>query len=156
TNKQAIDNMGKKVDSMEAKVNEAVQAAQSVKSDVKKVGARAAALAGLHPVDDGTAKFSIAASTGVYKGENAMAMGLFYRPTRDILISAGSTVGDEVAYNVGVSIKVGTATVHEKMATSTPTTQELYRVIETLQRHIVALEHKVQQMDETNMARQVK
>ena len=156
TNKQAIDNMGKKVDSMEAKVNEAVQAAQSVKSDVKKVGARAAALAGLHPVDDGTAKFSIAASTGVYKGENAMAMGLFYRPTRDILISAGSTVGDEVAYNVGVSIKVGTATVHEKMATSTPTTQELYRVIETLQRHIVALEHKVQQMDETNMARRVK
>ena len=127
-----------------------------VAQDVKKVGARAAALAGLHPVDDGTAKFSIAASTGVYKGENAMAMGLFYRPTRDILISAGSTVGDEVAYNVGVSIKVGTATVHEKMATSTPTTQELYRVIETLQRHIVALEHKVQQMDETNMARQVK
>ncbi|WP_288863560.1 YadA C-terminal domain-containing protein, partial [uncultured Megasphaera sp.] len=127
-----------------------------VAQDVKKVGARAAALAGLHPVDDGTAKFSIAASTGVYKGENAMAMGLFYRPTRDILISAGSTVGDEVAYNVGVSIKVGTATVHEKMATSTPTTQELYRVIETLQRHIVALEHKVQQMDETNMARRVK
>ena len=118
-----------------------------VAQDVKKVGARAAALAGLRPVDDGTAKFSLAAATGGYKGENAVAMGLFYRPNKDVLISAGSTIGGDTAYNVGISFKVGTAVVHEKMGTSTPTVQEFYTVVETLQRHIAALEYKVRQME---------
>lgn len=118
-----------------------------VAQDVKKVGARAAALAGLRPVDDGTAKFSLAVATGGYKGENAVAMGLFYRPNKDVLISAGSTIGGDTAYNVGISFKVGTAVVHEKMGTSTPTVQEFYTVVETLQRHIAALEYKARQME---------
>lgn len=115
--------------------------------EVKKVGARSAALAGLHPVDDGTAKFSLAVATGGYKGENAVAMGMFYRPTKDVLVSASSTVGGDTAYTVGVSFKIGSAVVQEKLPISTPTTQEFYKAIETLQRHIVTLEQKVQQLE---------
>ena len=72
-------------------------------SKVNKVGAGAAALAALHPMDtDG--KFSMAAGFGNYRDANAMALGLFYRPNDQVMFSMGGSLGNgENLLNVGVS-----------------------------------------------------
>ena len=72
-------------------------------SKVEKVGAGAAALAALHPMDtDG--KFSMAAGFGNYRSANAMALGLFYRPTDQVMFSMGGSMGNgENMINAGVS-----------------------------------------------------
>ena len=76
---------------------------------VDKVGAGAAALAALHPLDfDPDAKWDVTAGYGNYSGENAMAIGAFYRPNEDLMFSVGGTVGNgENMINAGVSVKVG-------------------------------------------------
>ena len=75
---------------------------------VDKVGAGAAALAGLHPLEfNPQDKFSAAASLGSYKGDSAAAIGAFYRPNADTMFSVASTLGDETMFNVGVSLKFG-------------------------------------------------
>lgn len=76
---------------------------------IDKVGAGAAALAALHPLDfDPDDKLSFAAGYGNYAGENAVAIGAFYQPNEDTLFSVGGTVGnDENMVNVGVSFKLG-------------------------------------------------
>ena len=72
-------------------------------SKVEKVGAGAAALAALHPMDtDG--KFSMAAGFGNYRSANAMALGVFYRPTDQVMFSMGGSMGNgENMINAGVS-----------------------------------------------------
>lgn len=76
---------------------------------VDKVGAGAAALAALHPLDfDPDAKWDFAAGYGNYSGENAVALGAYYRPNEDLMFSIGSTMGNgENMLNAGVSVKVG-------------------------------------------------
>ena len=75
----------------------------NVDSKINKVGAGAAALAALHPMDtDG--KFSMAAGFGNYRDANAMALGLFYRPTDQVMFSMGGSMGNgENMINAGVS-----------------------------------------------------
>ena len=76
---------------------------------IKKVGANAAALAALRPGDfNPDDKFSIAAGFGSYRNANAAALGLFYRPNENVLISLGTSFGDgENMVNAGVSVKFG-------------------------------------------------
>lgn len=76
---------------------------------VDKVGAHAASLAALHPLDyDRDHKLDFAAGTGHYRGNNALAIGAFYRPDRRTMLSlGGSTGGGENMWNFGVSIKMG-------------------------------------------------
>lgn len=76
---------------------------------VNKVGAGAAALAALHPLDfDPDEKWDFAAGYGHYKGANAGSIGAFYRPNEDTMFSIGGTVGNgENMINAGVSIKFG-------------------------------------------------
>lgn len=76
---------------------------------IKKVGANAAALAALRPGDfNPDDKFSIAAGFGSYRNANAAALGLFYRPNENILLSLGTSFGDgENMVNAGVSVKFG-------------------------------------------------
>ena len=76
---------------------------------VDKVGAGAAALAGLHPLDfDPDAKWDVAAGYGHYRGENAVAVGAFYRPSEDVMVNVASTVGNgDNMISAGVSVKVG-------------------------------------------------
>ena len=78
---------------------------------VNKVGAGAAALAGLHPLDfDPDAKWDVAAGYGHYKGENAVAIGAFYRPSEDVMLNVASTVGNgDNMVSAGVSVKIGGA-----------------------------------------------
>ena len=76
---------------------------------IKKVGANAAALAALRPGDfNSDDKFSIAAGFGSYRNANAAALGLFYRPNENVLLSLGTSFGDgENMVNAGVSVKFG-------------------------------------------------
>ena len=72
-------------------------------SKVNKVGAGAAALAALHPLDTDN-KFTMAAGFGNYRNANAMALGMFYRPTDKVMFSVGGSMGNgENMINAGVS-----------------------------------------------------
>jgi len=72
---------------------------------VNKVGAGAAALAALHPMDfDPDDKWSFSAGYGNYAGENAAAVGAYYRPDEKVMFSVGGTVGNgENMVNAGIS-----------------------------------------------------
>lgn len=79
---------------------------------VNRVGAGAAALAGLHPLDyDPENKWDFAAGYGNYNGANAVAIGAFYRPDENKIISIGGSFGGgENMISAGISIKVGQGT----------------------------------------------
>ena len=72
---------------------------------IDKVGASAAALAALHPLDfDPDDKLSFSAGMGNYRGENAAALGAFYRPDEKMMFSLGGIVGNGAnMVNVGMS-----------------------------------------------------
>ncbi len=89
-----------------------VQNAQSISklgNRINKVGAGAAALAALHPLDfDPDDKWDFAAGYGNYNGENAVAIGAYYRPNEDTMFSVGGSFGNgENMVNAGVSLKLG-------------------------------------------------
>ena len=94
-NSMAITNIGNKVGELDNRIDE--------------VGAGAAALAALHPLDfDPDDKWDFAAGYGNYRGENAVAIGAFYRPNEDTMFSVGGTVGNgDNMVNAGVSFKLG-------------------------------------------------
>ena len=88
------------------------QNAQSINklgNRINKVGAGAAALAALHPLDfDPDDKWDFAAGYGNYNGENAAAIGAYYRPNEDTMFSVGGSFGNgENMMNAGVSLKLG-------------------------------------------------
>ena len=89
-----------------------VQNAQSISkldNRINKVGAGAAALAALHPLDfDPDDKWDFVAGYGNYNGENAAAIGAYYRPNEDTMFSVGGSFGNgENMMNAGVSLKLG-------------------------------------------------
>ena len=100
------------------------QRLDSLDNRVDKVGAGAAALAALHPLDfDPDDKLSFSAGVGNYAGATASAIGAFYRPDERTMFSIGGTIGNgENMVNAGVSFALGrggkitntrVATVHE-------------------------------------------
>lgn len=99
-NRQDISNLNHRVDNLDSRID--------------KVGAGAAALAALHPLDfDPDAKWDFAAGYGNYNGENAVAVGTFYRPNEDTMFSIGGTFGNgENMINAGVSLKIGAGSSH--------------------------------------------
>ena len=79
---------------------------------VDRVGAGAAALAALHPLEyDPTTRWEVSAGIGNYRGANAVAVGAFYRPNYDTMISIGSSYGGgENMVNAGVTWRIGEGT----------------------------------------------
>ena len=92
---QTINNIGGAVNELGTRVN--------------RVGAGAAALAALHPLDfDPDDKWDVAAGYGNYKDAHAIAVGAFYRPNEDTMFSVGGSFGGgENMVNAGVSVKLG-------------------------------------------------
>ena len=92
---QTINNIGGAVNELGTRVN--------------RVGAGAAALAALHPLDfDPDDKWDVAAGYGNYKDAHAMSVGAFYRPNEDTMFSVGGSFGGgENMVNAGVSVKLG-------------------------------------------------
>ena len=78
-------------------------------SRLDRVGAGAAALAGLHPLDfDPDDKLEFAAGYGNYRSANAVAVGAFYHPNEDTMVSvSGSTGGGENMVNAGLTMRFG-------------------------------------------------
>ena len=95
--------------------NQTHNALTNLKSDisrldgrVNKVGAGAAALAGLHPMEfNKEDKFSASIAYGHYHNANAVALGLYYRPNEKTLLGIAGTFGSENMYNVSASFKFG-------------------------------------------------
>ena len=79
-----------------------------VDNRLDKVGAGAAALAALHPIDfDANDKLDFAAGWGHYHGKDAMALGAFYRPDERVMFSVGGAFGNgENLINAGVTFKL--------------------------------------------------
>ncbi len=94
-NTQNINNIGGAVNNLDKRVD--------------RVGAGAAALAALHPLDfDPDDKWDVAAGYGNYKDADAVAIGAFYRPNEDTMFSVGGSFGGgENMVNAGVSVKLG-------------------------------------------------
>ena len=87
---QAINELGNHLNRMDNRIN--------------RVGAGAAALAALHPVEtDG--RWSLSAGFGSYRNANSLAFGTFYRASDNVLFNMGATVGNgENMINAGLSI----------------------------------------------------
>ena len=85
---------------------------------MNRVGAGAAALAALHPLDfDPDDKWDFAAGYGNYKGANAAAIGAYYRPNEDTMFSVGGSFGGgENMVNAGVSVKLGKGSEYMKLS----------------------------------------
>ena len=92
-------------------INKLSNAISTVNGRVAKVGAGAAALAALHPMDfDPDDKLSFAAGFGNYGGSNATSLGAFYRPTEKMMVSVGGTYGNgENMVNMGLSFALDKA-----------------------------------------------
>ena len=95
SNSSNITNLNGRVNSLDSKVN--------------KVGAGAAALAALHPLDfDPDDKWDFAVGYGNYRDANSVAVGAFYRPDEDTMFNFGTNFGNgENMINAGVSFKFG-------------------------------------------------
>lgn len=95
SNASNITNINGRVNNLDSKVN--------------KVGAGAAALAALHPLDfDPDDKWDFAVGYGNYRDANSVAVGAFYRPDDDTMFSVGTNFGNgENMINAGVSFKFG-------------------------------------------------
>ena len=122
-----LNKLGNKVGNLDTRLN--------------RVGAGAAALAALHPLDyDPEAKWDVAAGLGNYRGKKALALGTFFRPNENIMISLGTTIGNgENMANLGVSFKLdGTKTPRSKNA--------MAREIVDLRTQLAALAAKVNSM----------
>lgn len=76
---------------------------------INKVGAGAAALAALHPLDfNPDDKWDFAVGYGNYRNANSVAFGAFYRPNEDTMFSLGTNFGNgENMFNAGISFKIG-------------------------------------------------
>lgn len=117
-----------------------------VESDANKGIAKASALAALRPLEyDPDNKFDISAAGGFYKGENAFALGAFYRPNRNVMLSMGTTLtsGDN-AYNVGLTFKIGKSGKHTEASL---TTADLYAMIGAMQDKMDQQQKKIEELE---------
>ena len=104
-----IINLGNTINNLNGKLG-------TLDNRISKVGAGAAALAALHPLDfDPHDKWDIAAGFGNYRNASAAAVGLFYRPNERTMMSLGWTMGDDRnMINAGVSVKLGRGDVYTR------------------------------------------
>ena len=102
---QAKADINNRIDGVENQVVNNTNRINKLGSRVNKVGAGAAALAALHPMDfDPDDKLTFSAGYGNYGGENAAAIGAYYRPDEKVMFSVAGTVGNgENMVNAGVS-----------------------------------------------------
>ncbi|MCI7054780.1 MAG: YadA-like family protein, partial [Dialister sp.] len=82
---------------------------RDLEHQVDKVGANAAAIANLRPMEfDPSSKWNIAAAIGNYGSETAAALGAFYRPNDDVMVNLSTAFGTgENMVGGGVSVRLG-------------------------------------------------
>ena len=129
--------------------------AHTLKRDIDRAAANAAAMAALQPLGlDDEHKWSAAAGVGNYSGEQALAIGVFYKPTENIMVNvAGSTAtGGDTMVNAGLAYRFGAPSTYGDMSTSA-----LKQKVVTLSDHNRALEAQLRsaQDREESMAQRV-
>ena len=105
-----------RVDGVENRVTNVENRVDKMDSRIDKVGANAAAMANLHPLEfDEDSMWNVAAAVGNYKGETAAAVGAFYRPNEDVMFNLSTTFGnDENMVGGGLSLRLGKGGNREK------------------------------------------
>lgn len=85
------------------------QAQAYTDGQVAKVGAGAAAIAGLHPLDyNPNDKWSFGVGFGNYKNAQVTALGAFYQPNENTMFNIATTLGDSRnLVSLGANVKVG-------------------------------------------------
>ena len=148
--KNQVTDLNGRVDKVEDSMNTMNHRLTKLDRRVDKVGAGAAALAALHPLDfDPDNKWDIAGGYGHYAGQSAMALGAYYRPNEDVMFSIGGAFGNgEDMINAGVSVKVGSGE-------SKPTTSKaaMAKKINELQQ-VVTTQHQQLEEQKADMAKQ--
>lgn len=132
-----VDDLGGRVDTLGGAVSK-------LDTKVNKVGAGAAALAALHPMDfDPDNKLSFAAGVGSYHGASAVAIGAFYRPSEQVMFSISGNMGNgENMVNAGVSFALD-------RPSKTPTTKAaLVKTVAAQNEQIAALKETVAEQKE--------
>ena len=147
-NKKA-DIINGRVDELSGRVDTLGGAVSKLDTKVNKVGAGAAALAALHPMEfDSDNKLTFAAGVGSYHGASAAAIGAFYRPSEQVMFSIAGNMGNgENMVNAGVSFALD-------RPSKTPTTKammakklaEQEQMLAEQNREIAELKAMVQQL----------
>lgn len=121
---------------------------QRLTQDINRVGACAAALAGLHPQDyDPNNKLDFAAGYGHYKNANATALGIFYRPNAGTTISLAGTIGNgDPMISAGLSFKLGMGKNVEKVVITKEKYDEQQAENQEMKERIHELEVALQSM----------
>lgn len=135
--------------------NQIQQTSSMLTRDINKVGAGAAALAGLHPGEyDPADKWDFAAGYGHYKGANASAFGAYYHPNEDTLISLSGTIGNgDPMLSAGVTFKLGSGVSPHTMS-RTALTKELSAVQQ--QNQVLAAQNQQLESDVETLKAQVR
>lgn len=138
-----------KIEKVNGRVDELGGRVSKLDTKVNKVGAGAAALAALHPMEfDSDNKLSFAAGVGSYHGASAAAIGAFYRPSEQVMFSIAGNMGNgENMVNAGVSFALD-------RPSKTPTTKammakklaEQEQMLAEQSREITELKAMVQQL----------
>lgn len=162
-NAEDIKTVNGRVDELDGRVDTLGGAVSKLDTKVNKVGAGAAALAALHPMEfDSDNKLSFAAGVGNYRGTNAAAIGAFYRPSEQVMFSISGNMGNgENMVNAGVSFALDrpskTPTTkaalvktvvaqNEQIAALNETVAEQSNALEAQSREIAELKAMVQQL----------
>ena len=143
-NAKDIEKVNGRVDELGSRVDTLGGAVAKLDCRVNKVGAGAAALAALHPMEfDSDNKLSFAAGVGNYRGTNAAAIGAFYRPSEQVMFSISGNMGNgENMVNAGVSFALD-------RPSKTPTTKAaLVKTVVAQNEQIAALNETLAEQNE--------
>ena len=110
-------------------------------SRLDKVGANAAALANLNPLEfDKDTKLNVAAAVGNYKDETAAAVGVYYRPNEDVMVGVSTSFGTgENMVGGGISVRVG----HGGNKSARAATENAIKENEILRQEVKSLEARM-------------
>lgn len=132
--KETADQLGTLTSTTSQNFDVVTRLTHEAHQEAVKVGAKSAALSGLHPLSfDKTQKFNVAVAGGAYRNEQALALGGFYAPNQDVLVSFATTVGgSDNMYSIGASFRVGdkgaTPTVYKNIPEVVAQQSEMIRV----------------------------
>lgn len=143
-NTNAISDLNDRFDSQSNAISGLNNRVDKLGTRINKIGAGAAALAGLHPLDfDDDSKLTFAAGFGAYKNEQAAALGAFYRPNENLMVSFATAVGNsENMYNAGLSFRFGDSSPYQGLSKA-----ELVSALEDQSKDIAELKVKANEVD---------
>ena len=136
---QRVTTVENRMDGVENRMDRVENRVDNLDNRIDKVGASAAAMANLHPMDfDEDSKVSVAAAMGSYRSETAGALGVFYRPTDRVMMNVSTSFGNgENMIGGGVSFKLGKSS--KRLEKAEATNAALVKQVTNLQNRLDAL-----------------